>query len=391
MTARPRVVLISNDVVPGSTLPVAAPGLRVAGLAEGLRAHDFDVDVVVVKHIVTKVWNAHLPLPHAPQTLVLPGQRLMEYLTARRPVVAVMTNSNQVNQLHRDEGVRFVFDFFAPKVLEMISDREVRYPLEEVQELRRRKISALSLADAIIVNGAKKLPYVLAWLLQTDRDVRTIPTAVVPMCVPLGHHRPARTDGPLRLGIAGYIQAWSTANEWVRQLDDVLSQPEVFLDVVRPRHWGGVRDGDQFSGDGLARLATRANVRLRDRLMTFSEYREFLTGIDLVVDLFDYNLEREYAMVTRAVVALACGLPVVHPPFTEVAPLIDHYEAGWLVDPADPGALRRVLDEVLDDRQLLAARTANAQRLATEVFEPASAVKPLVGLVDQVMPAASGP
>jgi glycosyltransferase involved in cell wall biosynthesis len=368
---------------------VAAPGLRVAGLAEGLRAHGFDTEVVVVKHIVSRVWNAHPPIPHAPHTLVLPGQRLMEYLTARRPVVAVMTNSNQINNLHRAEGVRFVFDFFAPKVLEMISDGQVRYPLEEVQELRRRKVLALSLADAIIVNGAKKLPYVLAWLLQTDRDARSVPTAVVPMCVSLEDHRPARIDGPLHLGIAGYIQAWSTPNEWVRQLDDVLSRPEVVLDVVRPRHWGGVPDGGQSSSDGLTRLATRPNVRVRDMLMTFSEYREFLAGMDLVVDLFDYNLEREYAMVTRAVVALACGVPVVHPPFTEVAPLIDDYEAGWLVDPADSGGLRRVLDEVLDDRQLLATRTANAQRLATEVFEPARAVKPLVSIIDQVMPAAS--
>jgi len=371
-------------------VPVAAPGLRVAGLAEGLLAHGFHTETVVVKHIVSKVWKGPVPIPHAPQTLVLPGQHLMEYLTARRPVVAVMTNSNQIINLHSAEGVRFVFDFFAPKVLEMIADREARYPLEEVQELRRRKISALSLADAVIVNGAKKLPYVLAWLLQTDRDVRSVPTAVVPMCTSLGQHRPARTGGPLRLGIAGYVQAWSRANEWVKQLDDVLSHPEVLLDVVRPRHWGGPRDGDQDSSDGLTKLATRANVRVRDMLMTFSEYREFLTGIDLVVDLFDHNLEREYAMVTRAVVALACGLPIVHPPFTEVAPLIDEYQAGWLVDPTEPGALRRVLDEVIDDRQLLAARTANAQRLATEVFEPARALEPLVSVLDQVMPAASG-
>ena len=369
---------------------MAAPGLRVAGLAEGLRAHGFDTEIVVVKHIVSRVWNAHVPIPHGPQTVVLPAQRLMEYLTARSPVVAVMTNSNQINHLHRADGVRFVFDFFAPKVLEMISDREVRYPLEEVRALRRRKISALSLADAIIVNGAKKLPYVLAWLLQTDRDVRTVPTAVVPMCVPLGRHRPARTDGPLHLGIAGYVQAWSTANEWVRQLDDVLSRPEVVLDVVRPRHWGGVRAADRDSGDGLTKLATRANVRVREMLMTFSEYQDLLTRMDLVVDLFDYNLEREYAMVTRAVVALACGVPIIHPPFTEVAPLIDDYEAGWLVDPADPGALRRVLDEVLEDRQLLADRTANAQRLATDVFEPRRAVKPLVSLIEQIMPAPSG-
>ncbi len=69
--------------------------------------------------------------------------------------------------------------------------------------------------------------------------------------------------------------------------------------------------------------------------------------------------------------------------------MIDDYEAGWLVDPADPAALQGVLDEVLGDRQLLATRTANAQRLATDVFEPARAVKPLVSIIDQIMPATS--
>lgn len=389
MTPRSRVVVISNDVVPGSALPVAAPGLRASGLAQGLRAHGFDAEVVVVKRIVSRVWRARLPVPRPQHTLVLPASDLMEYLSARSPVVAIMLNSNQIDHLHRAEGVSFVFDFFAPKLLELISEPDAGYPLEEVRWLRRRKIEALGLADAVIVNGRKKLPYALGWLLQTDRDVREIPTEVVPMCVPSGDPRPARTDGPLRLGIAGYVQRWSVPTKWVRDLDEVVSRPEVVLDVLMPRHWGGAQGDDgAASGDALLQLAARHNVRTRDTV-TFSEYRRFLEGLDVVLDLFDYNLEREYAMVTRAVVALACGVPIIHPPFTEVGSFIDEYDAGWLVDPADPTALRRVVDEILDDRRVVVAKTANAQRLAAEVFEPRRATEPLLRVLDEISPVKS--
>ena len=46
-----RVIVISNDVVPGQAMPVAAPGLRAFGLASGLRQHGFDVSVITIAHL----------------------------------------------------------------------------------------------------------------------------------------------------------------------------------------------------------------------------------------------------------------------------------------------------------------------------------------------------
>ena len=62
-------------------------------------------------------------------------------------------------------------------------------------------------------------------------------------------------------------------------------------------------------------------------------------------------------------VALSCGVPVVHPPFTEVSPLVAAYDAGWLVDPADPEAVDAVFDEVVGRPEVVAAKAAGARRL----------------------------
>jgi glycosyltransferase involved in cell wall biosynthesis len=89
-------------------------------------------------------------------------------------------------------------------------------------------------------------------------------------------------------------------------------------------------------------------------------------------------------MVTRSVVSLACGVPVVHPPFTEVSAMISEYDAGWLVDPLDDGAVGAALDEVMGDPETVRRKRENARALALEVLDPAEAVKPLVEILGEL-------
>jgi glycosyltransferase involved in cell wall biosynthesis len=89
-------------------------------------------------------------------------------------------------------------------------------------------------------------------------------------------------------------------------------------------------------------------------------------------------------MVTRSVVSLACGVPVVHPPFTEVSAMISEYDAGWLVDPLDDGAVAATLDEVIGDPEAVRRKTENARALASEVLDPAEAVRPLVKILEEL-------
>jgi hypothetical protein len=380
-----KVFILSNDVVPSLGMPVAAPGLRAFGLAEGLRANGVKVKTLVTRGFTDRQWlrfGRSVPHPTAPHAEVVSARRLARYLETNAPAVAVLINSNQVDHLRPIQGVRYVLDFFAPKMLETLYQHGEGYPRDELAALGRLKIRAIELADAFIVNGKKKLPYFLAWMLQADRDVRTLPVEVVNMCAPVSFSGEAGPVGSgVRFAVAGYLQSWSTLGSWVKVVERQLERPGMRLDLLLPWHWGGAAERSHESRADLDRLERNGSVTTHGP-MTFSEFQAFLSKIDVSIDLFQHNLEREYAMVTRSVISLACGVPVIHPPFTEVSPMIAEYDAGWLIDPPDTKALEDVISGILDDPDLVRRKKENARALASEVLDPAVAVKPLLRIME---------
>ncbi|HEX4992534.1 MAG TPA: glycosyltransferase [Rubrobacteraceae bacterium] len=380
-----KVFILSNDVVPSLGMPVAAPGLRAFGLAEGLRANGVKVKTLVTRGFTDRQWlrfGRSVPHPTAPHAEVVSARRLARYLETNAPAVAVLINSNQVDHLRPIRGVRYVLDFFAPKMLETLYQHGEGYPRDELAALRRRKIRAIELADAFIVNGKKKLPYFLAWMLQADRDIRSLPVEVVNMCAPVSFSGEAGPVGSgVRFAVAGYLQSWSTLGSWVKVVERQLERPGMRLDLLLPWHWGGAAERSHESRADLDRLERNGSVTTHGP-MTYSEFQAFLSKIDVSIDLFQHNLEREYAMVTRSVISLACGVPVIHPPFTEVSPMIAEYDAGWLIDPPDTKALEDVISSILDDPDLVRRKKENARALASEVLDPAVAVKPLLRIME---------
>lgn len=388
---------MSNDVVPGLGVPVAAPGLRAYGLAEGLRSHGFGVTTLVASPPLESQWNTlgyDAPPPAAPGVEVIAPRDLKHYLRTHAPATVILINSNQVDHLERMEGISYVLDFFAPKMLETLYHEQDDYPGEALRRLRERKIRAIEMSDAFIVNGAKKVPYFLGWLLQGDRDVRNMPLEVVNMCVPLvqagageddenGKHNveSAGRDG-VRFAVAGYLQSWSKPGSWLRTLESHLQRPGVTLDILLPEHWGrGSRPKEE--NEHLEWLRNHPSVRPHTA-MVFSKFQRFLSEADVSIDLFDHNLEREYAMITRSIVSLAGGVPVVHPPFTEVSKMISDYDAGWLIDPADTPGLDKVLRRIVDEPEEIAEKSENARALAAELIDPEVATRPLAGIIKRL-------
>lgn len=359
----PHIVIVSNDVVPGSEMPVAAPGLRAFGMAHGLAAHGMQAEVVVVSGPVEKSWQGGVPPPTQPGTIILPPNRLTEYLESRRPAIAVISNSNQIDHIEKRPGISIVLDFFAPKMLEL-AYRDDELPIDVLRALRERKKRAIAKADAFIVNGHKKIPYFLAWILQVDRDVREADLAVVPMAVP-GKFLDRAPGSPIRLVNAGYLQGWSQHGAWLNIVRRMVDSEAFELHLLTPQHWG--RPEPQSAE--VEKLAAHESV-MSHAALRFNDFQEFLAQADVSIDLFDWSWEREYAMVTRTVVALACGVPVIHPPFTEVAAVIAQYDAGWLVDPHDGAALESTLEQIRDHPDEVARKTANARTAWANVFEP---------------------
>jgi glycosyltransferase involved in cell wall biosynthesis len=384
MTGQPNIILVSNDIVPGCGLPVAAPGLRVYGLACGLKEHGYRVKVVIIRGPLERQWRAAIPPALPPDAVLLRARELGAYLTTHGPAVVVLTNANQVDHLPDADDNRYVIDFFAPKLLETVYEvgSEESYPVDELQMLRERKLRAIERASGFIVNGRKKLPYFLAWLLQSDRDVRSLPFEHVGMCLPAGFddQGPTAVTRPVRFAVAGYLQGWSLPGDWLRTLPPYLESGRCTLDAMLPEHWGGLSG---FANRELNQLVEAHAIRVR-HATTFDQYRAFLAGCDVVLDLFERTPERELAVVTRTITALCAGKPVVHPPFTEVSPLIERYGAGWLVDPADEGAVAGVLSEIVEDPDSIGARQAGARTLWRAELDPAIAVSGLIAVIEQI-------
>jgi hypothetical protein len=380
--ARPEVILVANDVVPGMGSPVAAPGLRVLGLGAGLREHGFPVTTVVVAEAVRAAWAGPVPPPVPPATRVVEASALGRFLAGESPAVVVLTNSNHIDDVAPTPGLRLIVDLFAPKVLEMACRAGGADRRRALEELRQRKLRAIAAADGLIFNGPKKHPYFLSWLLAAGRDPAETPLEPVFMCLP-SHFSTGRPAGAgARLCVAGYRQSWSLPGPWLERLADRLNPPRMTLDLVLPAHWG---EGGAPSPEPPAVEAVRRRPGVAvHAAMRFGEFLDLMDGVDVAVDLFEHTLEREYAVVTRTVVALSCGVPVVHPPFTEVSPLIARADAGWLVDADDGEGLDRVLDEILESPGAVAAKAENARRLWGEELDPAVAVRPLAEMIERL-------
>jgi glycosyltransferase involved in cell wall biosynthesis len=376
-----RIVVFANDVVPGMSSPVAAPGLRAWGIAAGLRDHGHEVTTVLDDRVVPRVWHRAVPLAVPPHTVALHPRDLQRYAESHDADALVITNSNPIDWLSEDLRPKLVYDFFAPKILEFEQHAESlddERAARERQVLVRRKLAGLRRADAVIVNGAKKQDYVAEWLARAG--VPDMPRTVVNMALPTTAQA-APKEGPLQVVASGYLQPWSKPGAWVSALRPMLDDGSAILHLMVAQHWGSV---DGVDVPAAFRELTEHPSTVTHGLLDFREFRRLLSRCDLSVDVFERNPERELAMVTRSMVALSCGLPVMHVPFTEVGPIIDRYGAGWLVDEGDTAGMRSILEELAADRALLEPARAGAAALAREVIEPKAATAGFTALLEEI-------
>jgi hypothetical protein len=182
----------------------------------------------------------------------------------------------------------------------------------------------------------------------------------------------------LQVGVSGYIQPWSEPGPWVADVLDLLDDPgvDIELHLVMPQHWGGAR---ATVNDGHQRLFDHDRTVVHGA-MAYRDFRRWIRQMEVSLDVFERNEERELAMVTRTLVALCSGSAVIHPTFTEVSPMIEAHGAGWLVGD-EPGGLGPLLRRLATDREDVAARRANTAALAAEVLEPEVATRGLRDLL----------
>ncbi len=375
-----RVLVISNDVIPGFGVPVAAPGIRAAGLAEGLREHGHEVTVLVPADLLALLFGHETPEPPKGAIVTQPAT-IHDIIIERRFEVVVFINANLSPHLRPIPGVHFVYDLFAPKLLESLASSGATRPW---QDQSAEKSRAMALADSVWVNGHRKLGYGLGWLVRPDVDaIRTgdfgLPSivdadvadrlSVVEMPVPLPEglrSTPPASDKPgIRLGVAGYAQAWS-ALAAVHPGHQLLVDNGHELHALLPGHWGGAPSSTPSN-------ALPSGTIHHHGPMIFDEFARWVQGMDAMVDVFAATAERRFAMITRSAVALRLGVPLIHAVDSEISDIVQQHDAGWVLDPDDLDAWKRVCSE-LGDPAILERKRAGASHASTTRFAPSAAL-----------------
>lgn len=386
-----RALVISNDIIPGFGLPVAAPGIRAAGLAEGLRSHGIDVDVAVPQTILDRVWTRSLP-PAAPDgaSIVQPTD-LASLIDGNGYSDVIYTNANMAPHLQPRSDIRYIYDLFAPKVLELLCSDE--RSSKQWEELASKKERAFALADHVFVNGHRKLGYALGWLLRPSvqrirqerfdkpplitgdpSELVTVAEMAVPLPDGIEVRNPSHLpSGPLKIAMAGYAQSWSGADReaLIARLLDAGHE----LRVLAPRHWGNPHAA-------AAESLLDSRVHVQQGALGYPEFGAWLQSADVSLDLFDQSAERTLAMITRTTVALRLGVPVIHAVDSETSDIVRDHDAGWVCGSGDIAAVLSAC-AAASDPERFAAKQRGAIQASTLRFAPHAALATATRLWEQ--------
>jgi len=304
---------------------------------------------------------------------------LMDRIRSTKPDAVVFTNANLTPHLQPVDGVRFVYDLFAPKMLERLASPGSESGWETLVEQKER---ALAMSDLVWVNGRRKLGYALGWLMRPgvehQRQAMSKPSMfeldpasrlqLVEMPVELPHTNEVANDegaARCRIGIAGYAQPWSVLGE-VHPAHRALSDAGHDLHCLLPQHWA--------VGDSPAPVsAMPPGTIFDDGPLLLDDFHHWVRSMDVMVDVFTQSAERRVAMITRSAVALGWGVPVIHGVDSEVADIVREYDAGWVETSTDPTRWRNLVDEV-SDPDVRRQKRAGALAAQRERFDPHAAL-----------------
>lgn len=283
---------------------------------------------------------------------------LVRVVRQASPDVVLVEQFEEARKLH-GLGIPVALDLFAPRLL------EAQFQGPQADQEVVRTLDALNHADFFVFSNERQKVFYLALLALAGVDCTRPPVGVVPVSCPPIFPEPRKPRSPVFVS-GGVFWPWADLTPGLRVLQDQLERRrngrvEVF--------GGGYAIRSEATRYADPRDALPPSRRVRHRgLVPFDQLLDEYARASVAFDVMARNPEREMNLSFRQIDYLRCGLPLVTARFQEIAPLVERYGAGWVVDPEDEDGIRAVIDTVLDDPDAIARASAAAQRLAREHF-----------------------
>lgn len=368
LAGRPKKILvISSDVLPLPGMLTTGAGLRAWGLGQGLKARGHNV----IFAMPNKTAKACGFKPDG-KTLVYPEEAFARFVYQVRPDVLLLQHWPWANALPKPYPYT-VIDLHGPIILESLFRIG-----DQIRELVHRKLNAFARADFFTCAGERQRNYFYAWLTLAGFDLRKVPLEVVPFSLaPECPEHIFPDDDTITFVYGGVFLPWQDPVFGLRVLiEEMAAAGKGHLYFFGGNHpWLQMPKQPRFEQiqDMLMHSphATLSPAIPRDELI--GRYQR----ASVAWDVMSYNCERGMAFTSRTAEYLWAGLPVVYNHYSELSEYIRRYDAGWIVDPEDEGALRRTVRDILANPQEIRRKGQNAQRLAGEALNWVKTVEPI--------------
>jgi len=362
-----RVLVLTTEPLPFAGMVTTGAGLRAWGLARGLESAGLSVEIAMPdEHLdgLTEQQRSAL------ERYCFSREHLSDFVRHRQPDVVVMQHWGLMRHLgHVD--CPLAIDLAGPHLLERRFWRS-----QSPENDRAEKLEALRRADFVTCSGRSQRLYFLPYLDMVGFDV-TDPDLCPVVPFSADPNLPAEGErDPTCFVYGGMFLPWQDPTRALMTLLDVLASSG----RGRLRFYGGAHpsmDVSQGRFEGLIeRLKSHPSVEMYG-LRPFDQLVAEYCRAGVALDVMERNAERELAFPTRTVIYLWCGLPVIHSDYTDLAPLIERYDAGWLCDPADTQSLTQIIEGILRAPESVVKKRRNARRLVAERLTWDRTIEPL--------------
>jgi glycosyltransferase involved in cell wall biosynthesis len=272
------------------------------------------------------------------------------------------------------------FELQQPVVLDFVAPRPLEELFEHPQRVRsnlRRLRNHLQRCDLILVGNEQQRHLLINNLIEAGFDLRqNVPVMVVPLgAAAMGPPKSSPGPGGWLLVTGGVSWPWRNAQTYLQALASAAQKNALPVKIVQ--FDGTYRWHDPSRAPAAGRTDTPFPAIERRTLQPYQQFSAFLTSqAHIGVELADWNIERAYSQSFRALEFLRHGLPVLCNHYLPQAPLIETYNAGWVLD--TPDQLEDLLAAITAAPGEWHNKSAGALRLVTEVLQPDRSVSPLI-------------
>lgn len=361
-----KILVFTTEMLPGFGYRTAGGGIRAWNIGQGLASRGHKVIYSIPKSLVDGKPN----LPQEMQDAAFAEKELNAVIDRIKPEVVVCIQWHLANKL-KEVAVPVAIDLFGLLMLENMYFDEF-----DLEHFLTAKVEAMAKADYFVCASEKQVAYFLTWLMMSGIDPKEDCIGCVPVSLsPELPERKVWKPDP-EFVFSGIFWPWQNPFPGLNAVIETMNQQQRGqLKIYGGQHpyW---KEYFIKYPNPEQELIKSDRVIYSDLILHEQLMQELLTT-SVAVDVMAKNNERILAFPIRTVCYLWNGVPVIIGNYSDVSKLVEEYQAGWALDPKDTNGIKKVVEQIFAQPELVKQYSQNAQKLVREKLTWDKTIEPL--------------